>query len=196
MKPRFSPQMALLVALVVLMFLSLGAVRLAQAASNPQTAQGLSTSEQVPSWKIPPGTFGPRPSFTPWPAPTPETCLSPVDPLPPAGITNPDRQGGPNPSIRYPVNDSWAGQIGPDYLQVYGGGISANADSTPDTAAVWVYSYTESSNHCGWNTNLLGEFVLNGYKSLTITAVNGTIMTLTTETGHQVGFDLGVRHFL
>lgn len=191
MRPRgrgFSAPLVFVVVVVGLVSLALGAVLIAQAAG------GLSSAQQVPSWKIQPGTFGPRPSFTPWPAPTPQTCTSPVDPLPRAGVNNPDHQG-PDPTVKYPVNDSWAGQVGSDYIQAWAGGVSANADSTPNTAALWLYSYTESANHCGWDSNLLGQFVLSGYKSLTIKAVNGNLMTLTTDTGHAVTFDLLARHF-
>ena len=186
--PRFSMQLTFLAVLIAVVFLGVGAVLVAHAASNAPTAQ------QVPPWKIQPGTFGPRPSVTPWPAPTPQTCTSPVDPLPPAGIMNPDHQG-PLPTAKNPVIDSWAGQVGTKYIQAWGGGISTNADAIPDTAALWLYSYVETANHCGYDTQLLGQFVLNGHKSLTITGVNGNLMTLTTDTGQAVRFDLLARHF-
>jgi len=60
---------------------------------------------------------------------------------------------------------------------------------------LWLYSYVETANHCGYDTQLLGQFVLNGHKSLTITGVNGNLMTLTTDTGQAVRFDLLASHF-
>ncbi|HEY9288017.1 MAG TPA: hypothetical protein VIT43_08350 [Candidatus Dormibacteraeota bacterium] len=97
--------------------------------------------------------------------------------------------------MKYPINNVWIGQIGPDYIQAWAGGISTNADSTPNSAAIWLFSITESANHCGWEENSSGEFLLSGYKSLTVTAVNGTVMTLATNTGHQINFDLVARQF-
>jgi len=185
---RFSIPLVFLVTVVGLVFLGLGAVLIAQAGGS------ISTAQQVPPWKIQPGTFGPRPAFTPWPAPTPQSCAAPVDPLPKAGLTNPDAQG-PLSSSKYPVVDSWAGQVGADYIQAWGGGISTNADGTPNTAALWLYAYTETANHCGFDLKPLGQFVLSHYRSLTITSVNGTIMALTTDTGSKVTFDLMARSF-
>jgi hypothetical protein len=177
-----------LAALVALVSLGAGAVLVAQAEAGPSAAQ------QLPPFKIQPGTFRPMPVSTPWPAPTPQSCTSPVDPLPPAGIRNPDHQG-PLATPQYPVIDSWAGEVGADYILAWAGGISSKADGVPDKGALFLYSYVESANRCGYEMKPLGQFVLRSYKSLTITAVDGNAMTLTTNTRRTVSFDLLARHF-
>ncbi len=184
-----SLQRTLFAVILCIASVGLAAVLVAQATASPLTSSPASTA------KVPPGTFGPRPSPPiSLPLQAPRTCATPVDPLPPAGVTNPAAQGI-LPSIKYPAKDFWAGPVGSDYIQAWAGGISANADAVPNTAAVWLFAYVKNASGCGWDTNELGQYTLSAYKSLTITAVSGTTMTLKTDNGVVVHFDLVARIF-
>jgi hypothetical protein len=160
------------------------------------------TATQIPAWKIFPPTPLPvlKPSHVPGAAP----------PLPlgqdPPGLTcaNPgfSRQSGiynfgqaPFSAGSFPARNSWLGLVGTDWLEVYAGGQSSNHDGVPDLAAVRIVEVNETANHCHYEWKPLGDYTLGGHRWLKISAVNGTTMTLTTDDGATVTFNLLARRF-
>lgn len=157
---------------------------------------------QVPSWKIFAPT--PLPSLTPNHAPGAAPPLRPDQDPPGLVCANPgytpqagiyDFGQAPFSAGSFPVRNSWSGLVGSDRLEVYAGGQSSNHDGTPDLAAVRVVEANETANHCHYEWRPLGDYTLVGHRWLKITAVNGTVMTLTTDDGATVTFDLVARRF-
>lgn len=194
--PRPRRQFAVLAVVVGVVTVVLAGVLIANAAGVAPTAV------QIPSWKIAPPSQAPPPParyptgsippFSPQPAPAGVTCANPGFSLP-AGIITAGQ--GPFDTTSFPVHNSWGGRVGTDWIVVYAGGQSSHHDGVPDLAAVRLFEENETANHCAYDQNLLGDFTLSGHQSLTITAVSGNIMSLKTDDGNTVTFDLLMRRF-
>jgi hypothetical protein len=102
-------------------------------------------------------------------------------PRPQAGIV--DMHQGPFSAMDFLVNNCWQGSIGSNWVLVYVGS-TVKPDGRIGQGALRLYTSTE-------NFHLIGIYVApNGTSALTITAVNGDLMHLHTNTGSSLIFDL------
>lgn len=176
-----------------ILILSFAGVLIANAAGAAPTAL------QIPPWKMRPPSMAP-----PGPPLRPTGSLPPFSPAPAApcgdpGFTLPtgieQTHQGPFDTHSFVANTRWRGLVGSDTIAVYAGSLSSNGQGTGDLAALRLYEENETANHCGYDENLLGDYSLSGHKALTIMAVSGTSMTLRTDDGLAVTFDLQARNF-
>lgn len=171
---------------VVLLLMIVGTVRImqgAQAASAgpsawpPAKATMLAQEEQqMAQARAHPH---PKPSYTP---PLPQTPT-----VRQAGII--DTHQGPFPAAQFTVRNFWQGLVGKDWELVYAG-AKVNSDGSMGPGALVLYN--ETINHLGgFDLKVIGTYPApNATTALTITAVNGNIMQLSTDTGNVLIFNL------
>lgn len=101
---------------------------------------------------------------------------------------------GPFPSSVFTVRDMWQGQVGSNWVLAYGG-AKTNPDSTPGAGGIVLYA--EKANAQGaFDLYPLGTFLApNGTTTLTITAVNGNLLLLRSQSGTQLTFNLVTHQF-
>jgi hypothetical protein len=109
-----------------------------------------------------------------------------------AGIFN--VQQGPFLSSIFTVRNSWQGPIGSNWVLAYAG-AKPNADGTVDQGGIALY--TETANAAGgFDLHPLGTFLApSDNPTLTITAVQDNLITVRSENGHTLTFNLQTHQF-
>lgn len=109
-----------------------------------------------------------------------------------AGITN--MRQGPFPASVFTTRNFWQGPVGNDWVLAYAG-AKTRSDGTVGPGGLTLY--TEMANtQGGFDLRPLGTFLApNGTAALTITAVDGTILQLSSESGSHLAFDLVTHQF-
>jgi hypothetical protein len=103
-------------------------------------------------------------------------------------------QQGPFLSSIFTVRNSWQGPIGSNWVLAYAG-AKPNADGTVDQGGIALY--TETANAAGgFDLHPLGTFLApSDNPALTITAVQGNLITVRSENGHTLTFNLQTHQF-
>jgi hypothetical protein len=109
-----------------------------------------------------------------------------------AGIVN--MQQGPFLSSVFTVRNFWQGPVGSDWVLAYAG-AKPSADSTASQGGIVLY--TETVNQAGgFDMHPLGTFLAPaGSPALTITAVQGNLLTVRSEAGRTLSFNLQTHQF-
>lgn len=109
-----------------------------------------------------------------------------------------DVHQGPVPASKFGVSNQWAGPIpgsGDVWYRVFAG-VNAPGFSGPGTPAIYVDSSTPTPDGYSVTINFVGIYPVSGADSaVSITAVNGNIVDLRTETGRVFHFNLSTRQF-
>jgi hypothetical protein len=102
-----------------------------------------------------------------------------------AGIT--DMHEGPFPASEFIVRNFWEGPVGSNWELVYSGALMSPTAQNPGPGALRIYTKT---------VDYIGTYVApNNQSPLTITAVNGTLMQLRTDTGQTLTFNLQTNQY-
>lgn len=137
----------------------------AKATELAQQQQAIATARAHPKSKD-----GPAPVF---PSPQPTATFQ-------AGI-NTHMHEGPFSASQFTVRDAWLGQVDSTWENVYAGGFT-NPDGSVGQGALKIY--TALDQYIGTYTAPAGS------AALTITAVNGDVMQLRTDSGVTLTFNL------
>ncbi|MGH7904283.1 MAG: hypothetical protein ACREPA_09190 [Candidatus Dormibacteraceae bacterium] len=120
--------------------------------------------------------------------------VSPPDPMPVAGIS--EVRQGPFSPMEFTVRNSWIGPQGSSWLFVYAGGGRVNPGEGPAVVPglrIFVMSRdAEGHDHEAAAGTYLDR---SADSALTVTSVTASLMTLRTDTGQVVRFDLRARRF-
>lgn len=109
-----------------------------------------------------------------------------------------DVHQGPVPASEFAVTNQWAGAVngsGDVWYRVFAGAY-APGQSGSGTPAVYVDTSTPTSDGYSVDIKFVGIYTLPAADSwLTITAVNGSVIDLKTESGRVYHFDLSTKQF-
>lgn len=109
-----------------------------------------------------------------------------------AGITN--MRQGPFPASVFTTRNFWQGPVGNDWVLAYAG-AQTRSDGTIGPGGLMLYTETANTQG-GFDLHLLGTFLApGGTTALTITAVDGTTLQLSSESGAHLAFDLVTHQF-
>ena len=112
----------------------------------------------------------------------------------PSGILN--TQSGPFPTTAFTVRDAWRGQVSSTWLWVYAGGTPTSQNGKSVTQP-GLRLYSQKSDGGEPYMTFVGAFVASDADSpLSIKGVDGTLVTLTTDSGKMFHFDLQTKHFV
>lgn len=174
------------VACFIAFFGILGAASTAQSQSNSGSST-LNHKLQVAQQQINAGRAHPRPK--------------PTDPQPPTAQPAPTLQAGisnlpqgPFLSSYFAVRNSWQGPVDGTWVLAYAGD-RPGTDGAADAGGMVLYTKT-ANQQGGFDMHPLGMFLAPaGTTSLTIIKQQGTLLSLTSETGKQLTFNLVTRQF-
>jgi len=120
--------------------------------------------------------------------PTDQNQAPAVQPAPARQEGIADMRQGPFPHSTFAVDNSWQGPVGSDWVLAYAG-AKANADGTAGVGGIVLYTETVN-NLGGFDLHPLGTFLApNGTSALTITARQGNLLLLRSETGESLTFN-------
>jgi hypothetical protein len=109
-----------------------------------------------------------------------------------AGIFN--VQQGPFLGSIFTVRNSWQGPVGSDWVLAYAG-AKANANGTAGQGGIVLYTETVNKSG-GFDLYPLGTFLApTGYTALSITAVQGDLITVRSVNGQTLTFHLQTHQF-
>lgn len=109
-----------------------------------------------------------------------------------AGIVN-MQQGPFLPSV-FTVRNFWQGPVGSDWVLAYAG-AKPNADGTAGQGGIVLYTETVNQSG-GFDMHPLGTFLAPaGCPALTITAIEGNLMTVRSISGRTLTFNLQTHQF-
>jgi hypothetical protein len=129
------------------------------------------------------------------------TRPKPTDPQAPTAQPAPARQAGisnlpqgPFLSGYFTVRNSWQGPINGEWILAYSG-AKPGADGVADAGGIVLYTETINQQG-GFDLHPLGMFLAPaGTTTLVITEQQGTVLSLTSETGKQLTFNLVTHQF-
>lgn len=103
-------------------------------------------------------------------------------------------QQGPFLSSVFTARNFWQGPVKNDWLLAYAG-LKPNPDGNGGTGGIRLYNETVNAQG-GFDLQLLGTFLApTGTTGLKITAVNGLLLQLHSDTGQTLTFDLQTHQF-
>lgn len=126
----------------------------------------------------------------------------PTHPTPPPPQSAPQRQAGitdmhegPFPSSEFIVRNFWEGPVGSNWELVYAGASANSLNQNLGPGGLRIYTETVTATG-GLDDNYVGMYPApNNQSPLTITAVNGTLMQLRTDTGNTLTFNLQTNQY-
>ena len=175
------------VAIVSLFIGAIGFLHIASAANNnlPPAKEKLLELDQQ---EIATARAHPRPK-PPHPTPPPPQPAPQLQ----AGIV--DTHEGPFPSSEFIVRNGWQGPVGSNWELVYAGASANPLNQNLGPGGLRIYTETATSTG-GLDDNYVGMYPSpNNQSPLTITAVNGSIMQLRTDTGNTLTFNLQTNQY-
>ena len=178
----------LIIAIVSLFIGTISLIHIASAANNdiPPGKQKILDQQQQ---KMATARAKPGPPKQTHPTPPP------AQPAPQrqAGIV--DTHEGPFPSSQFIVRNGWQGPVGSNWELVYAGVRMNPTDMSQGPGALRIYTETVTATG-GFDVNYVGIYVApNNESPLTITAVNGSLMQLRTDTGKTLTFNLQTNQY-